>query len=511
MRTLIGGVVAARREPLALVPYSGTGVVAALLVGTGVLPARPVTAPVVAAFPMDLYFDLKHALGHASGWFSLLALLALGLALRSALLAGTLWIADGRPGATFFPVWRRALKLGGGALFAFVPAAVLFFAGVALRYAPFVWVGAALAVLVAVRVARRAAALKVRIDISPAAPTVGGLLLYGYFVSLLGAALWATGSASTWAAALVVAGAAPVHAIFLLGWRAEAVGAVAPGANRGVAVATAVLLVVFAAVVLLDRERGQPAAGPDARENEGSLLLLGGADSTTRTGALVGFDARAVGYRRDDTSLASYRAPEEPYGMEDTRRDLREVASIVAQQVAAADPPVAVLGHSQASVILDHMIRDGVAVPERAAVIAPAPAEPPRLEAPRRAERGPGFAGAALARLLQRGLQAVGVATFDIDAAAAPLHLDGSIAPAGRTPRLAIWALGDSVWLDGDWRRPGETNLVVLTDHVGAVKNPRTIEAVGNFFGGEAVPSDEASWRGALVGVVRFAFEPWRP
>lgn len=510
MRTLIGGIAAARREPVALAPYAGAGLVAAALIAAGVWPARPVTAPVVAAFPMDLYFDLKHAMGDATGWIPFLAALVVALPLRSALLAATLWLGEGRP-AAFLPVWRRALKLSALALPLFLPAAALFFTGVALRYAPFVWVGAVLAVLVAARIARRAAALQVEIAISPAAPTLGGLLLYGYFVSLLGAAIWVLGGATALLAALLVLIAAPIHAIFLLGWRAESVGVVPSGAGRGVAVVTAVFVALFAAATLLDRERGQPAAGAKTPENEGSLLFLGGVDSTTRTGALVGFDARAVGFRQGATTLASYRAPGEPYAVEDTRADPRRVATIVAQQVEAADPPVAMLGHSQASVILDHMIREGRAVPEQAAVIAGPPPQPVRLDVPRRGENGRGAIGAAAARVLQAGLEIAGFVTFDIDAEASPTQLRDSTAPANRSRRLAIWALGDSVWLDGDWRRPGETNIVVLTDHVGAVKNPRTIAATRSFFAGRPVPSDESSWRGLLVNAIRFAFEPWRP
>lgn len=510
MRTLIGGIAAARAAPLALVPHVGAGVLGAVAVAVGLIPSRPVAAPVVAAFPMDIYFDLKHALGHASGWGWFAAFVAPALVLRSAVLAATLWIAEGRP-VPFRAVWGRALKLGALALPAFVPAAVLFFAGVALRYAPFVWVAAGLAVFVAMRFARQGAALEVARGISPAAPSFGGILLYGYCVSLLGVALWTTAPAGSVVTALVIVVASPLHALFLLGWRAESTGAVAPGANRWVAVATAVLVAAFAAATLFDRERGQPAGGTEAPENEGSLLLVGGADSTTRTGALVAFDARAVGFRREATSLVSYRAPGERYEMEDTRADPRAVAPVVAAQVAAATPPAQILGHSQAALIVDHMIRENLATPERAAVIAGPPPRPPHLEAPGPEESGPGYVGATATRWLQAGLETAGFVTFDVDADAAPTNLEESTAAGGRVERLAVWALGDSVWLDGDWRRPDETNLVVLTDHVGAVKNPKTIAALRDHFAGRRVPDDESSWRGLLVNVVRFAFEPWRP
>ncbi|MGH2821316.1 MAG: hypothetical protein ACRDJ5_11750, partial [Actinomycetota bacterium] len=94
---------------------------------------------------------------------------------------------------------------------------------------------------------------------------------------------------------------------------------------------------------------------------------------------------------------------------------------------------------------------------------------------------------------------------------ASPVRLDEVVVARAPTPRLAIWALGDSVWLEGDWRRPGERNVVVLTDHVGATSNARTLEASRAFLRGRLREDDSGSWRAAAVGVLRFAFEPWRP
>jgi len=77
--------------------------------------------------------------------------------------------------------------------------------------------------------------------------------------------------------------------------------------------------------------------------------------------------------------------------------------------------------------------------------------------------------------------------------------------------RVSVWALGDSVWLDSDWRRPGEINLLALTDHVGVTNNSRALDATRNFLGGARITDDEVSWRAFLATVVRYAFEPWRP
>jgi hypothetical protein len=108
-------------------------------------------------------------------------------------------------------------------------------------------------------------------------------------------------------------------------------------------------------------------------------------------------------------------------------------------------------------------------------------------------------------------LDVVNLATFDIDVPSAPVDLERVEVTDAGTPRLALWALGDSVLLEGDWRRPGETNLVVFSDHVGATRNPRALDSARRFLQGEDISPDDATWRSALVNVFRFAFEPWRP
>jgi hypothetical protein len=105
----------------------------------------------------------------------------------------------------------------------------------------------------------------------------------------------------------------------------------------------------------------------------------------------------------------------------------------------------------------------------------------------------------------------IGLTPFDLDAPAAPANLKPVQATSPETRRLTAWALGDSVWLYGDWRRPGEVNLVALTDHVGVTRDVRTLDAAHRWFGERAVAGDETSWRGALVESVRLLFEPWRP
>jgi hypothetical protein len=123
---------------------------------------------------------------------------------------------------------------------------------------------------------------------------------------------------------------------------------------------------------------------------------------------------------------------------------------------------------------------------------------------------GEGRPGSDFARAFSWAFDHVGFSPLHLDSPAAPTNLE-TVAVRSGPPRLAIWALGDSVWLDGDWRRPGEVNIVALTDHVGVTNNSRALTVARDFLAGGAVSDDEGSWRGALASLVRYAFEPWRP
>jgi hypothetical protein len=112
--------------------------------------------------------------------------------------------------------------------------------------------------------------------------------------------------------------------------------------------------------------------------------------------------------------------------------------------------------------------------------------------------------------LLSTLLQALGGTGFDLAAPFSPAQLEPVVVGRTDVPRLAIWALADSVWLDDDWRRPGEVNVVAITDHVGVTRNGRALEAARDFLAGRPVQPDSGSWRAVLVPVVRYAFEPWR-
>jgi hypothetical protein len=484
--------------------------IAASLVAFGALPRTGASVTAGAVFPLTSYFDLKQALAHAPAWPFFFAALIVSVLVRSAVVASTLWFADGRQGP-LAPIWMRAGREAVLALVCFFPCALLFFTGVAIRYAPFVWAAAPLGVVAAVLIARRT----LNIDSGSGRPRGRGLpelpafLAYAYLLSALAATTSVLGRVSFILPAILIACAGPLHALFILGWREHLRAETYPGGGMLAAVVTVVAVLLLGGATVYDRYIAD--SPPVARvQASGTLLLLGGADSTSTTGALASLDPRDVGFGRDRTELLSYRVGE-TYKAEDTRRDLSAVAADVARQIEAADPPTYLLGHSQAALILDRLIDEGLTEPDRSAVIAGPPPVPPAIDVSPPAIEGDGAVGGDAARAMGVLLETLGMPSYDIDAQAAPTNLDAVIAIDRRISRLAVWALADSVWLDGDWRRPGEVNVVALTDHVGATNEARVLALTRDFLTGAEIGGDESSWRGFLAVSLRYAFEPWRP
>ncbi|MDP9069372.1 MAG: hypothetical protein M3N53_13650 [Actinomycetota bacterium] len=511
MRTLAAGSRTLRRAPVAMLPMTAEGVVAAVAVATGLFPQDAAAVIAGAMFPLNVYFDLKQSLATGFGWPAFAAALILSSLVRSGTLAATLWLADDRRVSIAVP-WARAARLATVALVTLFPSAVLMYLGVALRYAPFIWAGAAAGFFPAVVLNRRALALdagagKPRGSGIPEAP---GFLAYAYLLSALGAAMSSLGRLSPLLVALLVACLGPLHALFLLGWREHLRAETYPGGGTLAAAVTVVGLVVFLGATGYDRVIRNASPVPTA-DAPGSLLLLGGVDSTSTTGALTELDPRDLGFNRESVKVLSYSAAGDGYTGSDTRADLDEVGAVVSRQVEAAPEPQLLLGHSQAALILDRIVARGHPAPDRSVVLAPPPPVPPPVVAPPPGRSGTGRVGGDIARAGAALLEAVGLQPYDIDAPASPTNLKPVVVIDKKVSRVAVWALGDSVWLDSDWRRPGEINLVAITDHVGVTNNGRALAAARTFLRGRAVEGDEVSWRGFVATVLRYAFEPWRP
>ena len=483
----------------------------ALAIGLGLLPPVPQSVIAGAVFPLDVLFDVKRSIGFAHSWVGLFIALLLSVAVRSSILTAAIHLS-GDSELSVKALMKRSAQTVATAVVALFPGAALFFIGVVLRYAPFVWLAALATFVPALLMARRAAWLG-REDLGRAAPApyLGSFLVNSAILCLGGAAMSALGHSGSWSAALVPLVLAPVQAAFFFGWRAQVSGAAQPEKSRVFLGVTTASLVLFAVLVMGDRMAGDDFGNRTVAGRDGSLVLLGGADSTTTSGSLYGFDVRVLGWEQPDGSLLSY-SDGSRYTKADTRRDLDDVAVIIADQIETGSPPVAVFGHSQAALILDRMIVAGLTVPEDAVVISPPPATAPDLNVPPPDEVGEGRPGGDLARGFSWLLDRVGLSPYDVDAGASPTKL-GDVVPAndGGVRRMSVWALGDSVWLDSDWRREDETNIVSISDHVGAVNDLYALDRARRFFAGDEIGDDEGSWRGALATTLRYAFAPWRP
>ncbi|MGH2807176.1 MAG: hypothetical protein ACRDKT_07855 [Actinomycetota bacterium] len=510
MRTVIAGLAVLRRAPFAVAPIAVESVVVSVLIVVGLLPASGASAPAAAVFPLDLFFDIKQSLAATTGWFSFVVVIVLAIVVRAGVLVTTLWLAEGRPGSVV-PGLMRGIRVAALAAVSLLPSAIFLFAGTAIRYAPFIWIGALLGFVPAFSFAR--AALRLDVGRGPVTgrgiPEAMGFLAYTYLVAVTGAAMSILSGVSSVAAAAIPVFIGPLHALFLLGWRQHLRNGTFPGGGLLSAAVTVIIFIVLVSATFYDRVvREAPPVGRVA--NEGRLFLLGGVDSTVTEGALADLDPRQVGFANENTETLSYRAGG-PHTKTDTRGDLIAAAQVVATQLSGAPDPRLLLGHSQAGLIVDRILDRGLATPDRSVILAAPPPFPPRLEAPAPGESGAGAPGADASRALAWLLDTAGMESFDIDAPASPIRLQPVAVIDSRVPRLAVWPLGDSVWLDRDWRRPGETNVVAITDHVGVTNNARALAAARSFYRGGQVPQDESSWRGALVAVLRYAFEPWRP
>lgn len=512
MRTILAGIRALRKTPLAAVPLVAEGVLGGLLVLAGAIPSTAAGVPSTAVFPLDIFFDLKQSIAFGQDWSYVVAALGLAIVVRGGVLAATLWLSEGRPGS-FALAWARGCRIALIAVIALLPSAVLIFTGVAGRYAPFLWLGALLGLVASILIARSAA----KIDVGAGEPQGGGVpeapnfITYAYIVTAFGAAMSFLSDSNEILAALLLMCLGPLHALFLVGWREHLRAGTYPGGGTIVTVVSVLLVAALFVFAGYDRYIRDPSPVRKAPA-KGTLILLGGADSTSKTGALADLDPRILGFPRSNARQLSYAGAGNPYGIADTRKDLGASARVIARQVAIAARPRAFLGHSQAGLILDRMAASNLALPERAVILATPPERPPPVDIPPPDRSGSGRAGGDLARGLSWLMDKVGLQTFDVDAANAPSNLRAADPRRNDTPILAVWALGDSVWLDDDWRRPGDdVNIIALTDHVGVTDNSEALAAAQDFLAGKKVADDESSWKGIAVGVLKYGFAPWRP
>ena len=141
MRTIFAGLSTLRRVPGAGLPFVIEGAAVALAIGLGLLPAVPQSVIAGAVFPLDVLFDVKRSIGFAHSWVGLVIALMLSVGVRSAILTAAIHLS-GDSELSVRALLKRSVQTVATAVAALFPGAALFFIGVVLRYAPFVWLAA---------------------------------------------------------------------------------------------------------------------------------------------------------------------------------------------------------------------------------------------------------------------------------------------------------------------------------------------------------------------------------
>lgn len=314
------------------------------LAAVGLLPSGPGLAHHVALPPLDLFADVRVLLAEAPSYPWFVAGLVVSVAARSVVMAAMLGALHGDGVA-------RAAAFYGAALVPALVAGSLGFAGVAAVYSLFLWIGVAVALVVAVvmgpmpwrgtpprRWYRRGARVAVA----------------GYLGALLVVSLGSAGGSGLVRVGLVwvSAGLTAVVVRWLPG-RSER------GAGRPSPAAGVVLVLVLAAVPLSAASRPAPAPAPG---DAGTLFLVPGIGGASGTSSVFHLDPAALGFDCGRTAYFSYAgtgrgAPRRqaqcpittgaPYRAEDTQRPLGELAASFRSQLAELTPPVVVVAHSQ--------------------------------------------------------------------------------------------------------------------------------------------------------------------
>lgn len=364
----------------------GLAVAVALLATVGPLPRHGGLPHLVAVPPLGFFADLRLLVAAADSYPVFVVGVAVSLAVRTSVLA---WLLGSL---------RRHARLAGTVYaVALVPAllaATVQFSGQALLYARLFWpapmlTGVTLAVLgpaawrhhdrlrtAVAKTARQG----LRVDV---------LLPYVLLLLALGAATdaWGAAPADPVSTAVVLAtvfmsAAATVLAIERLS---------APPPQRPLTALAVVAVALGVLAVAVDQSRKEaPVAAP--REQDGSVLLMSGINSSSGRGALFETDPAVYGYPCERTYHYSYAgvgagAPQRdsacpittgaPYQGADTQRPLAELTETFARQVQRLPPPVTVLAHSQAPWIAWQALAEHPRLPvDRLVLLGPFPDNP---------------------------------------------------------------------------------------------------------------------------------------
>jgi hypothetical protein len=497
------GGVAARPRPAALVVVAAVATLAAAL---GLLPRWQGTIHLVALPPLDLVADLQLVLVRAPGIPEAVLATVASLAIRSAVLA---WMLGGLDRAR----WLYALRFYVVVLPFAVLAAMLRFASMAVLFYLLFWLGFALTLALLAATAAMpwlgADTGRLRTGLSTAARHGFRLGTIGAYVAGLTAlgVLADLGGEVTQVLLVPVSAALTYGAALLLmadpGYRV---------ARRVVAAAPAAGLVALLAVVLLG-PAGPPEADDDGRaDQDGSILLMSGIDSSSGSGAILELDPTAVlGWSCERTYHFSYagtgdgqpqgdaRCPipfGSPYEAEDTLRSRDDLIPALEAFVAEMPPPVVVAGHSQGAwLVWEAAVQDRLPGVEVVVLVGGFPEN--RVTYTEWGDRGPGSVGRYLLDIVENVPRPGGTTVFDADS---PLgrewlaHPDAvrevmaSPLPDGMRG-LSIASTFDLPLLHGTHRVDGATDAcAVPVMHPNLPYAEELQEAIARFAAGEDLP-----------------------
>lgn len=382
--------------------HLGLTALVAVLAGVGVLPRWPGLVHLVALPPLDVLADARWLLVSTTSWPWFVAGLILTAAVRVTVLALLLG-RDGRPR------WRLAVAVYVVAVVPALVAGQLDFIAHAVLYSRLY--GGALIVAAATYVLLAAAPWTGEQTLRSAmrASLSDGLRLpalaaHAAVLLLIGAVAELGGVGATLVMLPMAALTTLVMAAHLAGSRAR----------RPVvaAAATIVIGVVLAATVVFTRGEPWPSPPPP---RDGSLIVMSGINSSSGEGAIFETHPELLGYRCDQTFYYSYagtgrgqpqgdaRCPIRtgaPYVPEDTQRPFAEQVELLAEQTADLEPPVVVVGHSQAAWVAWQAAAEQ-RLPRGTAIVLAGPFPSSPLTYPPPGENGVGRVGGDIMRLLE--------------------------------------------------------------------------------------------------------------
>ncbi|WP_334144530.1 hypothetical protein [Rhabdothermincola sp.] len=321
----------------------------------GLIPRWPGLVQLVGLPPLGVTTDLRLLLSESEGFVPFIVMLVPALAVRIAVLTAMTGELSARRVGFVARFYALALPFAG------LAAASAFAAGATLYYLLF-WVGVAMTVaevllLAAIPWMGEPSVWRAVISAARAGFRAGTVGAYLVGVTLIGAAAEAGGPAAA-IGLLPVSAAFTYAAAYLLSVDPDRRGL---RVGRRIVAATGALLVTVTVAVATGPARPVERDRPGAPRS-GSLMLMGGIDSSSGSSPLLSLVPGSVGFTCEQTFFFSYAGPGSgqpegraacpirtgaPYTGVDTYRSIDELVRFLVEQIEPLPPPVTLIAHSQ--------------------------------------------------------------------------------------------------------------------------------------------------------------------